>query len=161
MNEQIVGRQTKLRSYLDRVAVVVFLLFLAGTIYAFLQEQSASLKQIVPPPKKPLEVYLPNEEYDKAMQLFNVNPDLEKNEDFISLGRFNVFDYKTVRDHEIILKEMNQKFAQAQKLYNDGKYTEARKILKDILTVWPAHLNSQDLLKKIDEQLSSSSASTS
>lgn len=157
MNGQFLAVQDKLRGQIDKAIVIVFLLFLVGIIYAYLQEQSSSVLIPDPPGRKPFEEYLPNENYEKVIQLFNENSDLEKNEDFISLGRFNVFDYKTVRDHEIILKEMNQKFAQAQQLYNDAKYEEAREILKDILTVWPAHINSQDLLKKIDEQLSASS----
>ena len=161
MNGQFLAVQDKLRGQLDRAIIIVFLLFLVGIVYAYLQEQSSSV--IIPPPhvKEPFEKYLPNERYEKAIQLLNEISDLEKNEDFISLGRFNVFDYKTVRDHEIILKEMNQKFAQAQQLYNDAKYEEARRILKNILTVWPAHINSQDLLKKIDEQLSPSSSPSS
>ncbi len=157
MNGQFLAAQDKLRGQLDKAIVIVFLLFLVGIIYAYMQEQSSSLSPPEPPGKKPPEEYLPNESYEKALQLLNEDSDLEKNEDFISLGRFNVFDYKTVRDREIILKEMNQKFAQAQQLYNDAKYEEAREILKNILTVWPAHINSQDLLKKIDEQLSASS----
>ena len=158
MNGQFLAVQNKLRGQLDRVIVIVFLLFLVGIIYAYMHEQSVTIEPPPRPKKEPLEEYLPNNEYEKVIQLFNENSDLEKDEAFISLGRFNVFDYKTVRDHEIILKEMNQKFAQAQQLYNDAKYEEARGILKNILTVWPAHINSQDLLKKIDEQLSPSSS---
>jgi len=161
MNGQFLLVQDKLRGKLDRVIVIVFLLFLVGIIYAYLHEQSVTIEPPPRPKKESLEEYLPNNEYEKVIQLFNENSDLEKDESFISLGRFNVFDYKTVRDHEIILKEMNQKFAQAQQLYNDDKYEEARGILKNILTVWPAHINSQDLLKKIDEQLSASSPPSS
>ncbi len=161
MNGQFLAVQNKLRGQLDKVIVIVFLLFLVGIIYAYMHEQSVTIEPPPSPKKEPLEEYLPNNEYEKVIQLFNEHSDLEKDEAFISLGRFNVFDYKTVRDHEIILKEMNQKFTQAQQLYNDAKYEEARGILKDILTVWPAHINSQDLLKKIDEQLSTSSPPSS
>ena len=161
MNEQLGSFQEKFRGQLDRVIVVVLLLFLVGIIYAYLQEQSASIE--IPPQQKqsPLPDYLPNDKYENAIQVLNESQDLEQDEGFISLGRFNVFDYKAVRDREIILKEMNQKFTQAQQLFNDGKYDEAREILKEILTVWPAHINSQDLLKKIDEQLSASSSPSS
>lgn len=161
MNGKVLSVQEKLRGQLDKAIVIVFLLFLIGIIYAYMQEQSASMEPPSPQAKQPIDQYLPNPDYEKVVKLLTENPNLEQNEAFISLGRFNVFDYKTVRDREIILKEMNQKFVQAQQLYNDGKYDDARKILKDILTVWPAHINSQDLLKKIDEQLSSSSPSTS
>ena len=142
-----------LKSHLDFVVLgifVIFFLYIGGRIYVEFNSSTRQPDPLLPwnPPS-----LLPNENFNKLKKMLEANSTLEEDERFISLGKFNIFDYKIVRDLDTIRKELKNKFERAKKYYNEGNLKEAKKILVEILSAWPIHKPSQELLAKINAQL--------
>lgn len=142
-----------IKSHLDFLVLGIFTIFLIYIGYRVYVEYNSPTRQ--PDPLMPWNPpsLLPNENFDKLKKLLETNSTLEEDERFISLGKFNIFDYKIVRDLDTIRKELNNKFEQAKKYYNAGDLKNAKKILVEILSAWPIHKPSQELLEKINAQL--------
>ncbi len=143
-----------IKTYLDFAVIIVFSIFLVyigARVYLEFNSPEPMLEPLQP--WNPADLFDNDEEYKKVLETLEQEPTLEENERFISLGKFNMFDYKIVRDRDIIRKELDDKFEQAQRFYNEGKLNSSRKILLEILSSWPSHLRSRELLDKIDAEL--------
>jgi preprotein translocase subunit SecA len=142
----------KLKENLDRVIFVLFIILLVILAMNYLKEQGADLGPTITdrlPPRK-LEDMLPNPQYEKVVAVLNANTDPDKASELKSLWEYNMFDYKTVRDRDVILKEYDKEYTKAEDLFNRAKYAEAKEIIDKILLHWPSHIKSRDLLRQID-----------
>jgi len=140
----------RIKSNIDRSAFMLFLLLLVlmTGIYGYEITRPEPEPGIVGGGDIPRKI--PNDNYKTSINYIKSITDLEKDEELKIIKYFNIFDYKYVRDKNELQKEADKKFARAQKLYEEKKMDEATKVLKEILLTWPSHLNSKELLAKIE-----------
>ena len=152
MKEKIQALARFLRKYLDFVVLAIYIVFLVYIGLRVYMEYNAPSQALEPPPPWNPESHHP-EKYEDVVGLIKGTTNLEQDERFIALGKFNMFDYKIVRDRDEILKELDAKYDQAEKLFKEGNLQGAKKVLTEILSTWPIHMRSRELLSKIDEVL--------
>lgn len=152
MKEKIQALSRFLKKYLDFVILGIYIVFLAYIGMRVYMEYNAPSQPLEAPPPWNPESHHP-EKFDDVLGLIKPRTELEQDERFIALGKFNMFDYKIVRDRDEILKELDAKYDQAEKLYKEGNLQGAKKVLTEILSSWPIHMRSRELLTRIDEVL--------
>lgn len=130
--------------------LVLSLLYVASRVY---MEYNTYMSEPSPLPPWNPQKFFPNENYEKVRSILSSKTELEKDEKLIALGKFNMFDYKIVKERDVILKELDRKYREAERLYKEGNLKKARQILKEILVSWPTHTKSQKLLKEIELKL--------
>ena len=153
MKEKIQALLRWVKTHVDLVVLIIFaVLFLVVGVQIYMEMNYAPPALPAPLPWVPDE-YLPNEEYEKVTEMMKESPPIEEDEEYVALANFNMFDYKIVRDRDMIQKEMDNKFQQALDLYNNGDLKRSKNVLTEILSSWPIHINSRNLLNKINAQL--------
>jgi hypothetical protein len=153
MKEKLQALSRWIKEHIDMVVLIIF-----AVLFLFVGIQIYTEMNYTPPPLEPPlpwkpEDYLPNENFDKVVGMMKESSPIEEDEQYVALAKFNIFDYKIVRDRDMIQKEMDNKFQQALKFFNDGDLKRSKNVLTEILSSWPMHINSRDLLDKINAQL--------
>ncbi len=130
--------------------LVIFFLYVAGRVYLEYNSEREGIEPL--PPWNPQEL-IPNENYEKATKAFSKKSSSLDEDERLYMLKSNPFDYKTVRDRDLIRKEVENKFVEAEKYFNEGNLTYALKVLREILVIWPTHQRSRELLAKVEAQL--------
>jgi type II secretory pathway component HofQ len=65
------------------------------------------------------------------------------------IRQYNMFDYKSVKDREVLERAANQKYDQAERLRKEGKTVEARKLAEEVLGSIPTHRRAKELLDQL------------
>jgi hypothetical protein len=151
MPEKLTAYLQKLKGNIDRVVLVIFLILLVIILLNYFKEQSASMPPSILDRQTPrnLDPMLPNPQYERVLAFLNTTSDPDKANQYKSLWEYNMFDYKSVRDRDLILKEYDKEYSRAEELFKQGKYAEAKDIIERILLHWPSHIKSRELLKQI------------
>lgn len=166
MNDRIKELITYLSKRLDLVSTGALLFLLALTLYLYIRESGYVVEEPQPGAprtfqvKIPLERVIPVEEdrlpefiedFEKVDSYFlRTNPNIEDDEVAMRTIMVNVFDIKSVEDAERRREELNRRYNQAERLYQQQQYREAREIVDEILAEDPAHRTARDLRRRLD-----------
>jgi len=145
---QQIGRVLLSHADLTATGVLFVMLLIIGGLY--FKEQAKQPEELPPPPVRNLEARLPNDAYNKVMNLFvNVQGDITKDPELRRLTEFNMFDLKSVQAEEKIEAQLDEQVEQANRLINAGKNEEALKILDSVLSRRPRHVRALDLKNQL------------
>ncbi len=150
MNEQTEKYVKLLKRHLDRVVIGVLYLLLFALVGVWYLEQGAA-EEIVDsgtPAKIPDEIK--SDPFWKTVKTMAEPQTIEAYPGIQQIRQYNMFDYKSVRQKEDLIKALNQKFAQAQEAEKAGRNPEAVKLLKEILQQKPTYRPARDLLDKLE-----------
>jgi len=153
MKERLLVYWQAIIKNVDRSTLIAELVLLIVIFVLYIQDTNVEIEQPKDPIPKAIETIIPNDNYTSVFRLFSDNPKLENDENVRTLQEYNMFDFKIVRDRETYMKEWDEKYKQAEKLFAEGNLKESLDILKQILLHWPGHLKAKALKKTIDDKL--------
>lgn len=142
----------KLAKRLDLVTLGGLVLFLVIAITLLLKEQNYQLPQLEDPaPRDWDNKFKENKNYTFLTKNYiEIQPDINKDETARRVIQNNMFDLKSVAESTEGAEESNRAYNQAEKLFQEKKYADARRVLDQVLARDPNHKESQDLKRKID-----------
>ena len=157
MKEKLVALWKKIKSNMDRSVLIFFCILFALMALIYMNEINSTPPQIEEITPQPLPKLLPSANYDKIMSFMAAqatqNLELEKDDLYAIIGKFNMFDVKTVKDAETLEKEANEKMKTVRTAFAEGRYQEAKQLVNEVLTVVPSHLEANSLKQQIAEKL--------
>lgn len=144
-----------LKQNADKLAVAVVLVLTAVMAYMILTEKSAEVVAPTPTMKDVADTVKENPNYVILQQALDTTsgtiadyPRIEQ------LLRYNMFDPKTVKEKEAIEAQAREKLAQAKTAKEQGRNDEARRLLGEVMQVFPGNQEARDLLKELDSPAS-------
>lgn len=152
MNENVAQYLKLLKMHADRVVIAVMYLLLLALLFMWWTE-SSSEGEAGPGPGTTAsipDVVSQNPNY-KSVQAMLQSPDISKSPQIDQVRKYNMFDYKSVKEKEAIEREVNQKYVQAEQAANKGQTEEAKRLLAEILRDSPNHLKAKELNAKLTE----------
>ncbi len=149
MNENAEKYLKLLKKHIDRVVIVVMYLFLGALVYVWYSEQEA---ESVSEAGKiaVIEDPVATNSFWGTVQTMSEPQQIDAYPGIKQIRQYNMFDYKSVRQAEDLLRGLNQKFQQAQDAEKAGKKDEAVRLLKDILQQKPTYRPARELLDKLE-----------
>ena len=157
MKENFLALWKKIKSNMDRSVLILFCILFALMALIYMNEINSTpppFEEITP---QPLPKLLPSANYDKILGFMTAqaaqNLELEKDDTYAIIGKFNMFDVKTVKDAETLEKEANEKMKTARAAFAEGRYQEAKQLVNEVLSVVPSHLEANSLRQQIQEKL--------
>ncbi|MFH0794273.1 MAG: hypothetical protein V2A74_09615 [bacterium] len=157
MKEKLLALWKKIKSNVDRSVLIFFCILFAMMALIYIHEVTRPQPDWVEPTPVDLPVLLPSSNYQKIMGFMakpeSQSPELEKDETYAIIGKFNMFDVKTVKDAETLEKEANEKMKTARKAFDEERYQEAKQLVNEVLVVLPSHLEANALKQQIAAKL--------
>lgn len=150
MNEQAERYIKLLKKHMDRVVIGTLYLLLFALVGIWYMEQAGG--DTTAEEGKPASIpdKIPNNPFWTSVQKMSEPQKIEDYAGIQQIRQYNMFDYKSVKQQEDLLRGLNQKFAQAQEAEKAGRKDEAVKMLKEILQQKPTYRPAQGLLEKLE-----------
>lgn len=149
MNDKTAQYVKMLKAHVDRIVVGVVYVLLALLVWFWYSEQTTTdTGQNAPQPPKLVDPVPDNPGYKMITRAMET-PDISKYPEIDAVRKFNMFDYKTVREKQQVEQGANEKFKQAQDAAAKGQTEEAKRLLKDCLDAFPTHAKARELLDKL------------
>lgn len=160
MNENAEKYLKVLKKHIDRVVIVVLYLFLGTLIYVWYSEQE---KEGVSESGKIAKIDDPvtQNPFWASLQTMSQPQQIESYPAIMQIRQYNMFDYKSVRQAADLLRDLNQKFQQAQDAEKAGKKDDAIRLLKNILQQKPSYRPARELLDKLEPKAPAAEAPAS
>jgi hypothetical protein len=151
MNDQAAKYVKMLKANIDRVVVVLVYVLLGALVWFWYNEESMMTE---PSEARKANLQDPVADNPSARLLTQAKetPDITKYPTIEQVRRFNMFDYKTVKEKQEIEKAANNKFRQAQDLASRGQTQEAVRLLRETLQSFPTHKEAKELFDKLTAQ---------
>jgi hypothetical protein len=153
MNEKVENVFRAVKNHLDRVVVVIIVLFFLLQVGLWMKEKTTTAP--IPNPKSPVTPEDPTDpkHVELVQSTYGQDKKIENDPLVDGLIKFNMFDVKAVKSQEEINRDIADKFQRARKLYNQGKKQESLELLEEILQLDRSYLSAIDLKSKIEEDL--------
>lgn len=149
-NEQAQQILKKLDKNLDLIVLGILVLLLLGVLKIKSDESALNVEVVQTIPRAELKDVLPSENSQSVKDLFSGPETIEQDERFRSLITFNIFQVLSAQDREAIEQRANARYQEAQRLFADENFAEARRIAQEILAELPSHRNARLLLARIE-----------
>lgn len=157
MNDKTAQILKLLQANLDRIAIALMYVLVGVMVYFWWVEQNPAEatmgEQKIAVLKDPV---VENPSY-KMIAEFTRNPEISAYPQIDQVAKFNMFEYKSVKQREALEREVRTKVESAEKAIAEGRNDEARRLLREVLDAFPAHQRARELMNK----LTSSQAPTS
>ena len=138
------------KAHVDRIAVAVLFFILAIMIFLWYSEQSNSAANVEQAAPTKLPEVMDKNAYYKTIVAMTTATEITKYPSILQIQRYNMFDYKSVKQKEAIEREANQKFAQAKDAADKGQVEDAKRLLKEILDQFPTHQKARQLYEQLN-----------
>lgn len=150
MSEKTAKYSKLLKSNIDRVIIAVMYSLLLVLVWLWMSEQSMD------DPPEGEKVVTIEDVVDKNAATKQVvemgRPQaIENDPAILQVSRFNMFDYKSVKERDKIEKEANQRIVQVEELLKQKRNDDAKRLLEEVLKVIPAHQKARQLLDQINK----------
>lgn len=152
MNDKAAKYVKMIKKHVDRVIVAVVYVLLIALIYLWYNETGEG-GSTTPQEKAPTQLSDPvaaNPNHKRIGQMLQP-ADISKAPDIEQVRKFNMFDYKSVKDKQRIEQEANQTFERAQAAAKRGEKDEAKRLLGEALAQFPSHQKARDLLDSLNK----------
>lgn len=133
MQEQLRHLLLVAQKHLDRIVIAVFIILLCAVIYSRGLEPDPIQKPTTPEPlEDPMPDEFPNPHYIQATYYRDANPDIASTSTLILL-EYNPFDFRHASSNEQIERENTRKLADAQRLFDEGRFQECLNLCKEVI----------------------------
>jgi hypothetical protein len=152
MNDKAAQYKKLLKNNVDRLIIAVMYGLMFFLIYLWQAEQAT---QTLPPEQLPakLEDAVARNSAARQIKEMAQPQSIEQHPAILQVSRFNMFDYKAVKEKDKIEKEANEKISQVEAAMKEGRNAEAKRILEEVLKVIPAHQRARELMEKLNSSL--------
>ncbi len=158
MNEKTEKILKLLQANIDRIVIAVMYVLVGVMVYFWWAEQNpeeaTAGEQKVAILKDPV---AENPSY-KMIAEFTKNPDISAYPQIDQVAKFNMFEYKSVKQREALEREVRAKVESADKAIAEGRVEEARRLLREVLDAFPAHQRARELMNKLTSESGKTSA---
>jgi hypothetical protein len=139
-----------LKTNLDKVTIGVLGMMMVGMGGALFLEKSSDFSASQPESEiLKLEDPLAANPNWKLVQAMATRQEMVQYPAIRQIRQYNMFDYKSVKDREVLERAANQKYDQAERLRKEGKTVEARKLAEEVLGSIPTHRRAKELLDQL------------
>jgi predicted negative regulator of RcsB-dependent stress response len=149
MNEQTAKYVKLLKANIDRVVVVVMFCLLGLLVWLWWGEQNPIVTEGAEGKAVVFKDPVADNPHYKTVLASKQGRDLVAYPEIDQIAKFNMFEYKSVKQKEAIEREANQKLVQAQDAATRGQNEEAKRLLKEILDSFPSHQKARELMEKL------------
>lgn len=149
MNDKTAQFLKLLQANLDRIAIAVMYLLVGVMVYFWWIEQNPAEvgggEQKIAVFKDPVA----ENPHFKAIEEFIQAPNIASKPEIDQVAKFNMFEYKSVKQREALEREVRSKVDTAEKAIAEGRPEEARRLLREVLDAFPAHQRARELMSRI------------
>jgi predicted negative regulator of RcsB-dependent stress response len=149
MNEKTEQILKLLQANIDRIVIAVMYILVGVMVYFWWVEQNPAEattgEQKLAVLKDPV---AENSNY-KMIAEYTRNPDISAFPQIDQVAKFNMFEYKSVKQREALEREVRSKVDSAEKAMSEGRTEDARRLLREVLDVFPAHQRARELMNKL------------
>jgi hypothetical protein len=138
------------KTHVDRIVVGVMFALLCAMIWLWMREQTSTGEGASEPKVVNLTDSVAANPNYKVLTAMTSHADITSSPLIDQIRKYNMFDYKSVKQKEAIEREANAKFAQAKEAADRGQVEEAQRLLKDILASFPTHQKANDLSNRLN-----------
>lgn len=160
MNDKTAQILKLLQANLDRIAIALMYVLVGVMVYFWWVEQNPAEatmgEQKIAVLKDPV---AENPSY-KMIAEFTRKPEISAYPQIDQVAKFNMFEYKSVKQREALEREVRTKVESAEKAISEGRNDEARRLLREVLDAFPAHQRARELMNKLTSAQSSTSQTT-
>lgn len=161
MNDKQAQLLKLLKSNLDRLVIAAMYLLVAVLVYFWWVEQNPAEATLGEQKIAVLKDPIPENPSYKRISEFTKNPDISAYPQIDQVAKFNMFEYKSVKQREALERETRSKVEAAEKALSEGRTEDARRLLREVLDAFPAHQRARELMNKITGgQVSASTGAT-
>ncbi len=139
-----------LKQHLDRIAVGVVLCFFGAMMYMLFAEQSSDITEVPAPKVAVLPDIVGENPVYKMIPTLTKTVDIRDYPAIDQVAKYNMFDFKAVKQRETIERQTAQQLAQAKEAVTRGDKDEAKRLLRAVLETFPGNTEARDLLNKLD-----------
>lgn len=159
MNDQTARYVKMLKTHLDRITIGVLYALLVALIWFWFSEQDTNSGAQGDTEKTAVLVdkVKDNPEYKKIETLAKPQK-IEEYADIEQVRKYNMFDYKSVQDKELLERTARKRLDDAKAAVAKGQKDEAKRLLKEILVGFPTHRGAKDLLAELEGRAPASAA---
>jgi hypothetical protein len=153
MNDKAAQYVKLLKGQVDRIVVGVMFCLLAVMVFLWYMEQSRGSETVAGAGKQAKldDTVATNPFLNKVKGIGAAQP-LSSFPEIEQVAKYNMFDYKSVKDKALIEREANKKFQQAEAAAAAGRTDEAKRLLQEILEQFPSHLKARELRSKLSPE---------
>ena len=153
MNDKTAQYVKLLKTQVDRIVVGIMFCLLAAMVFLWYLEQSRGSQTTGEGGKIAiLEDPIPNNPFYKKVVAIGEPQSLSNYPGIEQVAKYNMFDYKSVRDKQEIERAATRKYAQAEVAASAGRIDEAKQLLQEILQQFPSHLKARELRDKLSPE---------
>ncbi|MCX7625229.1 MAG: hypothetical protein N2Z21_03340 [Candidatus Sumerlaeaceae bacterium] len=149
MNDKTAQILKLLQANIDRIAIAFMYVLVAVLVYFWWVEQNPAEatmgEQKIAVLKDPV---AENPAY-KMIAEYTKNPDISAYPQIDQVAKFNMFEYKSVKQREALEREVKTKVESAERAIAEGRNEEARRLLREVLDAFPAHQRARELMNKL------------
>ncbi len=160
MNEKTAQYLKLLQANLDRIAIAVMYVLVGVMVYFWWIEQNPTEvgagEQKIAVFKDPVA----ENPHFKAIEEFTKSRDISSKPEIDQVAKFNMFEYKSVKQREALEREVRNKVDTAEKALAEGRAEEARRLLREVLDAFPAHQRARELMNRISGAQAQGTASS-
>ncbi|MCX7964650.1 MAG: hypothetical protein N2644_09295 [Candidatus Sumerlaea chitinivorans] len=150
MDDKMAKYMKLVKSNVERIVIVLMYALVGVLVYFWWGEQNPSEATIGEEGKPAVfkDPIAENPHY-KLLAEFKKPRDITAYPEIDQVARFNMFEYKSVKQREAIEREANEKYRRAEEAANGGRTEEAKRLLKEILDAFPTHQKARELMNKL------------
>ena len=159
MNDKAAQYVKLLKSQVDRIVVAVMFCLLGVMVFLWYLEQTRGSETAASTGRiATLEDPIPKNPFNKKVMSMGDPQSLSDYPEIEQVAKYNMFDYKSVKNKEAIEREANRKYEQAEAAASAGRLDEAKRLLQEILEQFPTHQKARELRDKLSPEASTGTA---
>jgi hypothetical protein len=154
MQETFQKLAARYRGKANQLFVIGMGILLVLRVGLFLMEANYMAPQRVEPGEAEIKTALQpgSPDVEAVIHLTQPMPEFGDSE-FLTLGKFNMFDPKQVIQGTALEKQASEKYTEAMQAFAQGKLDDAKRAVDDALGIKPSHANAKKLKEQILQQL--------
>ena len=158
MNDKAAQYVKLLKSQVDSIVVGIMFCLLAVMVLLWYAEQSRGSETGADTVKvATLEDPIPGNPFGGKVMGMTEQRSLNDFPEIEQVAKYNMFDYKSVKNKVDIEREANKKYEQAEAAASSGQVDEAKRLLQEILEQFPTHLKARELRNKLSPEAAAGS----
>jgi hypothetical protein len=160
MNDSTAKYMKMLKQHIDRIVVGAVYVLLALLLWFWYSEQTGETDIAAEPQKADFTDPVAANANARILSQARQTPDIIQFPEIEQVRKYNMFDYKTVKQRQEIEQLANQKFQQARDALARGQKEEAIRLLRDCLANFPTHQGAKELYSQLTGEADASTTAT-
>jgi len=149
MNEKTAQLIKLLQANVDRIAIGLMYVLVGVMVYFWWVEQNPAETTAAEAKIAVLKDPVSENPSYKMIDEFTKNPDISSQPLIDQVSKFNMFEYKSVKQREALEREVRSKVDSAEQALAQGRTEDARRLLREVLDVFPAHQRARELMARL------------